>query len=664
GNIILFNPQGGITTGNLNSSGLVNGGDIIVQAGNQITTGQINTSGTTGSGGNVSLATPDKIQVNWINTQGGSTGGQVDITAQRFFRAIDSFTANNSLEASISTIGANSSGNITIRHGGNGMTPFDVGNATTNGTAGAITSGEFTITSLQSFLFDHTAGNIQIISTPAPIITDLCPPDCNLDENNSDELVRIPDPGSGDAILNIENVSLGDFSNLVNNREEVFNNAFEEYLELEGILITTLSETQEILSKIEKATGVKPALIYVSFQSTTIPPKTPAAGDKAQPPTTSLRQCNSEQLVSGAESVPVQENDLQKDPLELVLVTSKGIPILRRVEGTTCKQVLKEADNFKIHAKSLKFPDNYLTSAQQFYQWLVAPLEKDLREQGIENLVFIMDTGLRSLPLAALHDGERFIIEKYSIGLMPSMSLTDTNYVDVKNLEVLAMGASEFPNSKLGSLPAVPAELDVLKNLWQGQFFLEEDFTINNLKSQRSQSPFGMLHLATHGEFKGGSLRNSFIQFWGNEKLRLHQVRELGLKEPPVELLVLSACEAIIGNEEAELGFAGFAHLAGVKSVVASLWQVKDLGTLGLMTQFYTELKAAPIKAEALRQAQLAMQRGEVYIRNGKLFAPGYTDGIPLPGELATIEGQDETQDLYLSHPSYWSGFTIVGSPW
>jgi hypothetical protein len=80
--------------------------------------------------------------VNSINSQGGSSGrgGDVDITTERFFRATDTFLDRNNIEASISTAGANGGGNVTIRHGGRGETPFDIGNATTNGTTGAITS--------------------------------------------------------------------------------------------------------------------------------------------------------------------------------------------------------------------------------------------------------------------------------------------------------------------------------------------------------------------------------------------------------------------------------------------------------------------------------------------------------------------------------------------
>ncbi|MHC5730641.1 MAG: CHAT domain-containing protein, partial [Nostoc sp.] len=142
------------------------------------------------------------------------------------------------------------------------------------------------------------------------------------------------------------------------------------------------------------------------------------------------------------------------------------------------------------------------------------------------------------------------------------------------------MGASKF--QELKPLPAVPEELSIVaRDIWKGKFFLNQNFTLNNLRSIRKSQPFGIIHLATHGEFKSGEADNSFIQFW-DSKLKFKQMNELN--NPPAELLVLSACRTALGDKNAELGFGGLAHKVGVKTAVASLWQVSDAGTLGLMT--------------------------------------------------------------------------------
>jgi CHAT domain-containing protein len=76
------------------------------------------------------------------------------------------------------------------------------------------------------------------------------------------------------------------------------------------------------------------------------------------------------------------------------------------------------------------------------------------------------------------------------------------------------------------------------------------------------------------------------------------------------------------------------------------------------MTEFYTHLNNAKIKAEALRQAQLAMLRGDVVIAEGNLTRSGRRRTVVLPPTLRNLENKN------FSHPYYWSGFTIVGSPW
>ncbi|HAX76782.1 MAG TPA: hypothetical protein DCY88_13310, partial [Cyanobacteria bacterium UBA11372] len=345
------------------------------------------------------------------------------------------------------------------------------------------------------------------------------------------------------------------------------------------------------------------------------------------------------------------------DILELVLVTAEGEVIRHRVEGVTRSQIIAVARKLQTEVTdpTKVYTTSYLATAQQLYRWLIAPLEAELQARGIENIVFIPDIGLRSIPIAALHDGQKFIVEEYSVSLMPSFSLTNPSYVNLKNAFVLAMGASQFTN--LSPLPAVPVELNTITpQLWPGNTFLNQAFTVDNLKLQRDQKSFSIVHLATHAEFRPGKPSNSYIQFWDTQ-LRLDEVKSMKWNDPPVDLLVLSACRTAIGDEEVELGFAGLAVQTGAQSALASLWYVSDEGTLGLMTEFYEQLKTAPIRAEALRQAQLAMIRKEVYLEVGKLYGPG-TWGIPLPAQLRRLG------DKELSHPYYWSAFTMIGNPW
>lgn len=345
-----------------------------------------------------------------------------------------------------------------------------------------------------------------------------------------------------------------------------------------------------------------------------------------------------------------------KQQLDVVAIFPDGKPVHKRVTQANNQALLPKVKEFKDRLTIPRFrsSDRYLPASQQLYQWAISPIEADLKAQQIDTLMFCVGVGLRTLPLAALHDGRQFLIEKYSIGRIPAFKLTDTLYANIKKAPVLAMGASEFSNQN--SLPAVPVELSVItKNQRQSKSFLNQAFTLVNLQNQLQQQPFRIIHLATHANFQSGAPSNSYVQFW-NTRLQLNQIRRLGWYKIPVELLVLSACETAIGDREAELGFAGLAVQAGVKSALASLWFVSDEGTLALMSEFYRDLKTSPIKAEALRQAQIAMIKGQVRLDKGQLQTP--TGSIKLPPELARAGNRS------LSHPYYWSAFTVVGSPW
>jgi filamentous hemagglutinin family protein len=631
------------------------GGIALTSNSRQITTELLDTSAF-GNGGNVTLNARGNINVSQINAQslGSGRGGNVDITTESFFKATNAFQDRNGINASISTAGGADGGSIIIRHAGGGVTPFIVGNAAINGTQGAITRGNTapkqTISPTQEYFLTHKqdADRIQIISvsgvSPLPADSNLLPlsepillPQQGQNPQKSlailignilnGETQIEQDPQTGDynfswylydqrqLSLNVENPLT------VNQIDKLFEEQYEDYF---GKNITdkivTIESLQETLKNITNQTNTSAVVVYVR---------------------------------------PFL------DQLELLLVLPEGYPI-RKVIPQANRAVLENTIQELHRTIIYKTTDNesYKEPAEQLYQWLITPIESHLKGLGIDTLIFCMDAGLRQIPLAALYDGKQFLVEKYSLGSVPSISLTNTSYKALKDSQILAMGASEFEawrNYNWDDLPAVPAELEVItQQLWSGKPFLNEQFTLDNLKAQSRQQSFGIIHLATHARFQEKDASNSYIQLWDTQ-LKLNDLRELGWNQPPqVELLVLSACSTTLGDLEAELGFGGLAVQAGVKSALGSLWSSNDEGTLALMSKFYEQLSLSDvkIKAEALRQAQVAMLRKQVRLENGQLQGVGKLGAIPLPPELARQGNMD------FSHPYYWAGFTIVGSPW
>lgn len=629
GGTLSLESQDVIISGNLTTANPDGSGDLRVVTQTQITTGDIDTSAIDGDAGDVLLDPSDDIQVGFINAQStNSAGGNITATTGSLFRSTNSFVAANGAIASISAIGGTEGGDVTISHfGGAERIPFLVGGSSENGTIAAIVTGTLgdinTILPTQIFpgSYDQfgATGNIRLITQDFPVLN----PE--------------PDPLGPLGIPN--DPTQVEIERRIFQLEYYFTGLTERYLGITGTPIRTLNEIRSTLRTIERQTGVRPAIIYAFFYP--------------------------QELSQLQDALPLEirqndQADNSNDILHLVLVTAEGEPILVKVPEAIRESALAEVVAFRralIEGRERPSDRSYGPLAQQLYGWLLAHLEADLQERGIENLVYVMEPGLRSIPLAALHDGNDFAIRRYSIGQMPSVSLTDTTYEDIQGSFVLAGGASEFEEQD--PLPGAENEIySIIQQLWRDAQLFNEDFTRNNLIEAQQEQPHGIVHLATHANFSEGDLSNSYIQLW-REQISLNEIREMGWgDDPAVKLLVLSACETASGSLEAELGFGGAAVQTGVESVLASIWKVSDVGTLALMAEFYQQLglPEVGVKAEALQRAQLALLDGEVSFANGYLEGTDAT--IFLPNELSAQDNFSPT------HPYYWSGFTLIGSPW
>ncbi|CAD0231989.1 putative Filamentous hemagglutinin family outer membrane protein [Planktothrix agardhii] len=641
GNISLEANTGNVTTGNILTSGST-GGNVTVKAQTSITTGQIDTQGQT-QGGNVFLDPINDVQVEFINAESpnGRGGNVFAESTQGYFRATNSFPTQFSPTgtASISTAGRLGGGSITIRHAGGPLNPpvapFEIGgNLAMNGTASTITTGDFNILPPQSFKGSFTSGNIVISTDDAPNIPPNIPPNVNqplidtevilqqdvlirpdqeqkIEETSPEIIINDNNNFLSKEILSTVDIAFG-FDNLDSTflaLEQSRTQEFQQHLGVQGTQLNR-SEVQQLLKELEIKTKQVYAIVYIVSR---------------------------------------------EEQLEIIVVPSSGKPIKHSVPEATQEKLFPVVRQLQSEITNPRKRDtvSYQAPAEQLYQWMIQPIEDDLKRLGISTILFSLDAGLRSLPMAVLWDGQQFLTEKYGISLIPSTSLIDFRYQPIGQAEVLAMGASQFQQQN--PLPAVPIELQNITEIWPGEKFLNERFTLENLKSQRRISDFQVIHLATHADFKTGSPSNSFIQLW-NEKLPLTELPNLGWDNPIVELLTLSACRTALGDRRSELGFAGLAVQAGVKSALASLWYVSDQGTLGLMSEFYESLKQAPIKAIALQEAQIDMIQGKTRIENDQLITT--FGAIPLPENLT------ESNITSLSHPYYWSGFTMIGSPW
>lgn len=259
--------------------------------------------------------------------------------------------------------------------------------------------------------------------------------------------------------------------------------------------------------------------------------------------------------------------------------------------------------------RATAFVEDLLPSAQQIYDLLIRPQEAELAANDIKTLVFVPDGLLRSLPMAVLHDGQQYLIEKYSLALTPGLQLLQPQAIDRLQLQGLLAGLSQ-PRENFSALPNVVTEISQIEAEIPSQVLLDQSFTNQALTTGVDSTPSQLIHLATHGQFSSNA-DDTFILTWDG-RINVKQLDQLlRFREgelSPIELLVLSACQTATGDRRAALGMAGVAVRSGARSTIASLWSVNDLSTASLMIEFYHELGRPGItRAEALRRAQLTL---------------------------------------------------------
>ena len=381
---------------------------------------------------------------------------------------------------------------------------------------------------------------------------------------------------------------------------------------------------------------------------------------------------------------------LLQDRLEIIVYTADGLH--RFTSKVTARELTQQARLFSNNLRNYADFSQSKAQAQLLHRWLIAPIEALLQQQHIETLVYIPDGVLRLVPLAALYDGKKFLIENYAVATSPGMSLIDSiNIQHQKRLLLAGISipgevVSDLPESlltslviktaeqkrtgqnapqtgklnnnqtitpeqqlktrelrellrnpvvleklqQLLSLPGVDIEIKQLAEQNRTSYLLNENFSLENFTRLLKEQPHDILHIASHGFF-GSTAEDSFIMTY-DKILNLNQLEVLlnsdYLKQFPIDLLVLSACQTAEGDDRSPLGISGVAIKTRVHSALGSLWSVSDKATAELMTTFYLSLNvSSQNKAKALQQAMLKLLKQKDF-----------------------------------SNPSYWSPFVLIGN--
>ncbi|MCA6582711.1 MAG: CHAT domain-containing protein [Pseudanabaena sp. M34BS1SP1A06MG] len=347
--------------------------------------------------------------------------------------------------------------------------------------------------------------------------------------------------------------------------------------------------------------------------------------------------------------------------IELVLFIPNQPPIHRSVN---IKQTELEAEIKTFRQQLEAQTPNIETTANELYKKLIAPIEPDLKVAKIQTIVYAPDGQMRYVPLAALHDGKQWLVERYLINNVTAVSLTNLDPNPNQQSQVLAgafeKGKYSFTvNDKsynFNGLPFAGKEVtDLAQTIPNTVKLVDNEFS--RAKVLPNMKTSNIIHLATHAAFVEGSPDNSFILLGNGDRINLREVSEWDL--PNVTLVVLSACQTALGGNLGNgieiLGFGYQLQRAKVRAAIASLWAVSDGGTQQLMSAFYTAIKTGKVShAEALRQAQVALITGNY-------------EALGEPrGEFVSIElrlrAKPSSAPTKLTHPYYWAPFIMIGN--
>ena len=312
---------------------------------------------------------------------------------------------------------------------------------------------------------------------------------------------------------------------------------------------------------------------------------------------------------------------LLPDRTELLLSLPTGIHQV--VVPVTFEQLERTVRNFRENLQ-ISASNRFFVQAKQLYQWFITPIQVNLAK--INTLVIVPDGPLRTIPFAAFYDkpAKQFLVEQLALATTPGIRLTDPRSLPRKDESILLNGLSESVQN-FPALPYVEEEVDDIGAFFQDkQVLINQAFSLKGLSQALQASHYLIVHIASHGQFDRNPKKTFLLAY--DTKITMDRLENLlsftQFRDDPVELLTLSACKTVEGDERAALGLAGVAIKAGAKSALASLWAVNDESTSQLISEFYRQISHSQLsKAQALRRAQQKLLEQKTF-RHPVYWAP------------------------------------------
>ena len=303
-----------------------------------------------------------------------------------------------------------------------------------------------------------------------------------------------------------------------------------------------------------------------------------------------------------------------RDALEIVPVTpvSRVVSLLRLLHFQISK--------FRLGPEYVRSFERQLMDATQshlreLYEELIAPLRAHLTAS---HLVIVPHGVLHYLPFHALHDGEKYLIDSFTISYAPSAAI----FALCQQKPALQSGSSLILGVPDAQAPQILDEVQAVAKILPGaELLIGPEASEQALREKGLHSR--LIHIATHGNFRQDNPMFSGIRL-GTNYFSLYDLYQLKIE---AELVTLSGCATglnVVTAGDELLGLIRGLLYAGAQSLLLTLWDVHDRSTAEFMSSFYSRLQDGESNAVALQSAM------------------------------------KDLRSRY-PHPYYWAPFTLIG---
>jgi CHAT domain-containing protein len=264
---------------------------------------------------------------------------------------------------------------------------------------------------------------------------------------------------------------------------------------------------------------------------------------------------------------------------------------------------------------------------RDLYAALIAPIRDRLRAT---HLVVVPHDVLHFLPFHALYDGQRYLIDEFTLSYAPSSSV----YRLCRTKHARSTGGALIMGVPDRFTPFIVDEVRAVASvLPDPHVFLGLEATADQLQRHGEESRF--VHIATHGLFRRDNPMFSSIRL-GDGLLSVYDLYQLRLS---AELVTLSGCgtglSVVVGGDE-QLGLVRGLLYAGAGAVLLTLWDAYDSSTADFMTAFYGHLPKGWSKAGAAQQAMWQLRERYPH--------PFYWAPFALTGNVEAAKAGPKTQ--------------------